>query len=121
VRSTLTSILVDDQDKALRFYTEVLGFVKKTEILLGGHGHLISLLLDGMHSCARRIHRRDRTLPGSRNETRGDAGTHRRGPEEQIAGEPGAALRGSRRAGQRRYPDGMPLPGRPDSEEQDHG
>ena len=28
----LYSILVDDQDKALKFYTEVLGFVKKTEI-----------------------------------------------------------------------------------------
>jgi catechol 2,3-dioxygenase-like lactoylglutathione lyase family enzyme len=26
---------VDDQDKALKFYTEVLGFVKKTEIPLG--------------------------------------------------------------------------------------
>jgi catechol 2,3-dioxygenase-like lactoylglutathione lyase family enzyme len=31
----LTSVLVDDQDRALRFYTEVLGFVKKTEIPLG--------------------------------------------------------------------------------------
>lgn len=30
-------------------------------------------------------------------------------------------LRGSRRGGQQRYPDGMPLPGRPDSEEQNHG
>jgi catechol 2,3-dioxygenase-like lactoylglutathione lyase family enzyme len=29
------SILVDDQDKALAFYTGVLGFVKKTEIPLG--------------------------------------------------------------------------------------
>jgi hypothetical protein len=29
--------------------------------------------------------------------------------------------RGSRRAGQRRYPGGMTLPGRPDSEEQDNG
>jgi hypothetical protein len=29
VRSTLTSVLVDDQDKALRLYTEVLGFVKR--------------------------------------------------------------------------------------------
>ena len=29
------SVLVDDQDKALRFYTDVLGFVKKTEIPLG--------------------------------------------------------------------------------------
>jgi catechol 2,3-dioxygenase-like lactoylglutathione lyase family enzyme len=36
VRSTLTSVLVDDQDKALRLYTEVLGFVKKTEIRSGG-------------------------------------------------------------------------------------
>src|SRR3990172_3147746 len=31
----LTSVLVDDQDKALRFYTEVLGFVKKTELPAG--------------------------------------------------------------------------------------
>jgi len=37
VRITLTSVLVDDQDKALRFYTEVLGFVKKTEVPLGEH------------------------------------------------------------------------------------
>lgn len=28
---------MEDQDKALRFYTEVLGFVKKTEIPLGEH------------------------------------------------------------------------------------
>jgi catechol 2,3-dioxygenase-like lactoylglutathione lyase family enzyme len=35
VRINLASVLVDDQDKALRFYTEVLGFVKKTEIPLG--------------------------------------------------------------------------------------
>ena len=33
----LTSVLVDDQDKALRFYTDVLGFVKKTEVPLGEH------------------------------------------------------------------------------------
>ena len=31
----LTSVFVDDQDKALRFYTEVLGFVKKTDIPMG--------------------------------------------------------------------------------------
>jgi catechol 2,3-dioxygenase-like lactoylglutathione lyase family enzyme len=35
MRINVTSVLVDDQDKALRFYTEVLGFVKKTEIPLG--------------------------------------------------------------------------------------
>ncbi len=37
MRITLTSVLVDDQDKALRFYTEVLGLVKKTEVPLGEH------------------------------------------------------------------------------------
>ena len=31
----VTSVLVDDQAKALRFYTDVLGFRKKTEIDLG--------------------------------------------------------------------------------------
>jgi catechol 2,3-dioxygenase-like lactoylglutathione lyase family enzyme len=35
MRITVTSVLVDDQDKALRFYTEVLGFEKKTEVPLG--------------------------------------------------------------------------------------
>jgi predicted enzyme related to lactoylglutathione lyase len=33
----LTSVLVDDQDKALKFYTEILGFIKKREIPLGEH------------------------------------------------------------------------------------
>lgn len=33
----VTSIMVQDQDKALEFYTEVLGFIKKTEIPLGEH------------------------------------------------------------------------------------
>ncbi len=31
----LTSVMVDDQDKALKFYTEILGFVKKTEFPVG--------------------------------------------------------------------------------------
>ena len=31
----LTSVYVDDQEKALRFYTEVLGFVKKTDFSNG--------------------------------------------------------------------------------------
>ncbi len=35
MRIVVTSVLVDDQDKALEFYTRVLGFVKKTEIPLG--------------------------------------------------------------------------------------
>jgi catechol 2,3-dioxygenase-like lactoylglutathione lyase family enzyme len=37
VRIGHMSILVDDQDRALAFYTGVLGFVKKTEIPLGEH------------------------------------------------------------------------------------
>jgi catechol 2,3-dioxygenase-like lactoylglutathione lyase family enzyme len=35
VRINLASVLVDDQDKALSFYTNVLGFEKKTEVPLG--------------------------------------------------------------------------------------
>jgi len=37
MRIKLTSVLVDDQDKALHFYTHVLGFQKKTEVPLGEH------------------------------------------------------------------------------------
>ncbi|MFX8246698.1 VOC family protein, partial [Acinetobacter baumannii] len=37
MRIHLTSVLVDDQDKALRFYTDVLGFELKTEVPLGEH------------------------------------------------------------------------------------
>ena len=33
----MASVFVDDQDKALRFYTDVLGFVKKHDIPLGEH------------------------------------------------------------------------------------
>jgi catechol 2,3-dioxygenase-like lactoylglutathione lyase family enzyme len=35
VRINLASVLVDDQQKALEFYTGVLGFVKKTDVPLG--------------------------------------------------------------------------------------
>jgi predicted enzyme related to lactoylglutathione lyase len=31
----LNAVLVDDQDKALKFYTEVLGFIKKNDIPAG--------------------------------------------------------------------------------------
>jgi catechol 2,3-dioxygenase-like lactoylglutathione lyase family enzyme len=36
MKINVMSVMVDDQAKALRFYTEVLGFVKKREIPLGG-------------------------------------------------------------------------------------
>ena len=35
MRIKLTSLMVDDQDKALKFYTDVLGFKKKVEIPVG--------------------------------------------------------------------------------------
>ena len=35
MKINLTSVLVDDQNKALAFYTDILGFVKKTEIPMG--------------------------------------------------------------------------------------
>jgi catechol 2,3-dioxygenase-like lactoylglutathione lyase family enzyme len=37
MRINLTSVLVDDQDRALAFYTDVLGFVKKTDLPAGEH------------------------------------------------------------------------------------
>src|SRR5258707_12141762 len=33
----ITTIFVDDQDKALRFYTDILGFVKKTDVGAGAY------------------------------------------------------------------------------------
>lgn len=36
IRINVTSVLVDDQAKALEFYTEKLGFVKKTDVPAGG-------------------------------------------------------------------------------------
>jgi catechol 2,3-dioxygenase-like lactoylglutathione lyase family enzyme len=37
VKIHLTSVLVDDQEKALQFYTETLGFLKKTDVPVGEH------------------------------------------------------------------------------------
>ena len=37
MRINLASVLVDDQEKALRFYTEILGFPKKTDVPVGQH------------------------------------------------------------------------------------
>jgi catechol 2,3-dioxygenase-like lactoylglutathione lyase family enzyme len=37
MKITVTSVLVDDQAKALAFYTDVLGFVKKNDVPLGEH------------------------------------------------------------------------------------
>ena len=37
IRINLTSVLVDDQEKALAFYTGLLGFQKKNDVPLGEH------------------------------------------------------------------------------------
>jgi catechol 2,3-dioxygenase-like lactoylglutathione lyase family enzyme len=37
MRINVTSVFVDDQDKALDFYTDKLGFVKKTDVPAGEH------------------------------------------------------------------------------------
>jgi catechol 2,3-dioxygenase-like lactoylglutathione lyase family enzyme len=37
MRIHITSVFVDDQETALQFYTEVLGFVKKHDVPLGEH------------------------------------------------------------------------------------
>lgn len=37
MKIVLTSVLVDDQEKALRFYTEALGFKVKDDVPLGAH------------------------------------------------------------------------------------
>ena len=40
----LTSVSIDDYDKALTFYTEVLGFVKKQDVPLGGGARWITVV-----------------------------------------------------------------------------
>ncbi|MFB6840274.1 VOC family protein [Streptomyces sp. NPDC056361] len=40
----LTSVFVDDQTEALRFYTEVLGFLKKHDVPLGGEDRWLTVV-----------------------------------------------------------------------------
>jgi catechol 2,3-dioxygenase-like lactoylglutathione lyase family enzyme len=40
IKIHLTSVFVDDQEKALDFYTNTLGFVKETDIPVGEHRFL---------------------------------------------------------------------------------
>jgi|SRR3954453_3674815 catechol 2,3-dioxygenase-like lactoylglutathione lyase family enzyme len=47
MRIKLTSIMVEDQDRALRFYTEVLGFQKKMEIPVGQYRWLTVVSPEG--------------------------------------------------------------------------
>jgi catechol 2,3-dioxygenase-like lactoylglutathione lyase family enzyme len=44
MKIVVTSVLVDDQEKALRFYTGVLGFEKKDDIPLGGDARWLTVV-----------------------------------------------------------------------------
>lgn len=44
MRINITSVLVDDQEKAFRFYTDVLGFVKKHDVPLGGGARWLTVV-----------------------------------------------------------------------------
>jgi predicted enzyme related to lactoylglutathione lyase len=44
IKITLTSVSIDDYDKALHFYTVILGFVKKRDIDLGGDARWITVV-----------------------------------------------------------------------------
>ena len=45
-----SSVMVDDQEKALKFYTEVLGFVKKADITMGEFRWLTVISHEGPES-----------------------------------------------------------------------
>jgi catechol 2,3-dioxygenase-like lactoylglutathione lyase family enzyme len=49
MKIVLTSIMVDDQAKALAFYTEKLGFVKEKDIPLGAYRWLTVVSPEGAH------------------------------------------------------------------------
>ena len=71
MRIYVTSVLVDDQAKALRFYTESLGFVKKNDIPLGEASWLTvvspdAARWDGAAPGARRASRREAVQGGPR-------------------------------------------------------
>jgi catechol 2,3-dioxygenase-like lactoylglutathione lyase family enzyme len=44
MRIHITSVSIDDYDKALKFYTEVMGFVKKHDMPLGGGARWITVV-----------------------------------------------------------------------------
>ena len=51
MRIHVTSVLVENQDEALRFYTEVLGFVKKVEVPRGDHRWITVVSPDDPDGC----------------------------------------------------------------------
>jgi len=51
MRINITSVFVHNQDEALRFYTEVLGFVKKTEVPVGEYRWLTVVSPENPEGC----------------------------------------------------------------------
>ena len=53
IRVAVTSVFVDDQEKALRFYTDVLGFAVGHDVPLGGDARWLTVVSpadpDGVH------------------------------------------------------------------------
>ena len=47
IRLHLTSVFVDDQDEALRFYTEVLGFELRTDVPIGNGDRWLTVGAEG--------------------------------------------------------------------------
>jgi catechol 2,3-dioxygenase-like lactoylglutathione lyase family enzyme len=51
MRINITSVFVHNQDDALRFYTDVLGFVKKTEVPVGEYRWLTVVSPENPDGC----------------------------------------------------------------------
>jgi len=49
MRIDVTTVYVDDQAKALKFYTEILGFVKKKDVPTGGPARLLTVISPDGH------------------------------------------------------------------------
>ncbi|MDR9829144.1 VOC family protein [Vibrio sp. FNV 38] len=74
IKICLTSIPVEDQDKALEFYTNTLGFLKKKEVPIGEHRWLtlvspheqagVELLLEPMAFEPTRVYQRALKVAG---------------------------------------------------------
>jgi predicted enzyme related to lactoylglutathione lyase len=65
VKIKLTSVYVDDQDKALRFYTEVLGFTKKADFSQGAFRWLTVVSSDEPEGTELQLARNDNPAAGA--------------------------------------------------------
>ena len=66
MKITLSSVLVDDQDRALAFYTKVLGFVKRTDVPAGRYRWLTVVSPEGPEDVESSSSSRTTTRPPGR-------------------------------------------------------